>query len=175
MTVLEFLILILKTHAESLQRLAAFYGEDPLLDLLEKAGEIEENNEQRGPTSLFILKKQWFLPAPLALIKTSPYTELEGTVHEMNLPEFLEFHLWAYPYYRTLIESPVDIKMKINPAEAGSEMLVKEAVFQAKRWLGQLPIQPYHLQQVETLALVPWFRFQNEALRRIGKRPLDAV
>ncbi len=175
MTLAEFLVQILKTHAQTLQRLAAYFGEEALLEILERAGDIEESAGTPPPQSTFRLQKAWFAPAPLAAAKTSPYAELEGSVREFKLPEVLEFHLWAYPFYRTLIESPLDLKMTIKPGQGGGEALVQEAVTQSKAWVGRMPIRPALLKPVETLAMVPWLRFRAEMFKKIGKRPVGPV
>ncbi len=175
MTVVEFMILVLTTQTHVLQRLAAFFGEEQLLEILESVDDFPAPKESTRTQSLFSLQKNWFIPAPLQVTKTSPYTELEGSVRELNLPATLEFHLWAYPFYRTLIESSLDLKMTFNPKKQGGEALVKEALYQAKTWIHALPIHPAHAAQVQTLGMTPWVRFQSEVLKKTGGRPLNPL
>ncbi len=174
MRLVDFLIHLLQTQAETLQRLAAFFGEEELLQLLENAGDFST------PTpSLFSLDPQWF-EQPTFLAKAPErrncYSELEGAVQEMNLPALFEFHLWAYPYYRTLIESPVDLHAKIrrNSPQA-IELLVEESLSQAKNWIKNLPIAPEISIQAERAARVPWLKFRSEILKRAGKRPIASI
>ncbi len=175
MTVVEFLILLLTAQTHVLQRLAAFFGEDELLELLERANEAQETQAETNPKATFSPEKSWFIAAPLHLTKTSPYAELEGTVRELNLPAVLEFHLWAYPFYRTIIESPLDLKMTFHSQRPGGEALVREALNQAKIWIHHLPVHPALAEQVRTLGMTPWLRFQNDVMKRLGARPLSSV
>jgi hypothetical protein len=166
----EFLIHLLQTQALTLQRLAAFFGEDALLEMLEIAGESEEKN----PSS-FKMNQNWFAQ-PQPIPPSSPYTELEGAVREMNLPAVLEFHLWAYPFYRVLIESSLNLNSRIKGDENQvPEALIEESVSQAKAWIRKLPIRPELSAQAERAALIPWLRFRTLVLKKIGKRPIASV
>ncbi len=175
MTLVEFLILLLSTHSQVLQRLAAFFGEEELLELLERASDVLETTQPTTAEAPFPYEKSWFIPAPLQLAKTSPYLELEGTVREFNLPSVLEFHLWTYPFYRTLIESPLDLKMTFHPDQPGGQIVVRDAMTQAKTWINQLPVHPVLAEQVRTLGMAPWLRFQNEVLKKLGGRPFTSI
>jgi hypothetical protein len=175
MTVAELLTQLLITHAHVLQRLAAYFGEEELFELLEKASEIREEQQGKNPKSPFKFQKDWFIPAPLKIARTSPYAELDGTVREMNLPAVLEFHLWAYPFYREWIESSVDLRATINPTSQGGSLTVQEALAQAKSWLSSLPVHPIHAERVITLGMTPWIRFQSEIMKKLGARPLNSL
>jgi hypothetical protein len=165
MTVVEFLSQLLSTQAQVLKRLEAFFGQEPLLQLLESAHEALDEEREKHPPKPWNFSKNWFIPAPLQLVKTAPYIELEGAVRDQDLPEFLEFYLWAYPYYRTLIESSLDLKMTMHPNYPVKETLCREAIEQARIWLNRLPVHPTLAAQVQTLGMTPWLRFQNEILR----------
>jgi hypothetical protein len=170
----DFAIQVLQTQAETLKRLAAFFGEDTLFEMLEIAGDQETIQDQHS----FEFKTEWF-EAPdknLKSSETNAYSELESSVNDLKLPAVLEFHLWAYPFYRSIIEGPVALKSKI-PASSQpiTDLLVNEALYQAKLWVKQLPIRPEHSAQAERAALTPWLRFRSDVLKKLGKRPVASV
>lgn len=169
----EFLTLVLEAQAETLNRLAAYFGEEELLEVLENI-EVESANE----TLPLIESLQ--LEQPKLPESSQPYQELEGCVQEFHLSPVLEFHLWAYPFYRILIESPHELNQRIPTYQPFQKndlgtLLVDEAMNQAERWIKSLPFpSPYH-QQAEKIAWNPWIRFRATALKRIGKRPFGPV
>lgn len=173
MNLLNFVIQILNTQGKTLQRLAAFFGEEELLQMLETAGETL--NPVILPFNLGDL-----LDSPLdgsaASQGTNTYAQLEGAVHEMKLPAVLEFHLWAYPFYRAIIESPFDLGSPIrNFNNTGGNRLVIEALKQAEEWVKNLPIHPEVSAQAERAAMIPWLRFRSEILKKFGKRPFISL
>lgn len=171
MRLVEFLISLMTAHAQTLQRLAALFGEEEMLEMLETAGESEEIIETFEPKALSLLRE-----APLGTGPSSPYAELEGAIHDLGLSEVQEFHLWAYPLYRAYIESELDLNTQIKGAspDCGPTM-VDEAIAQAEAWVRKLPIPPSLAQQAERAAQVPWLRFRTDVLKRIGRRPLGPV
>lgn len=173
MRIVEFLIAILEGHAETLKRLAALLGEENLITLLEMAGDEDEAPKPAENATVIPLHD---FESPRAGSPSAPYAELEGAVHEMNLPAVLEFHLWAYPHYRAFIESPLDLNSRIpGPGTEVGSILVEEAVAQAEAWAKKLPVSEAVTQQVLRTAHVPWLRFRTNVLKRIGKRPLGPV
>ena len=173
MRLVEFLILLLEAHAETLKRLAALFGEENLVHLLELAGE-EEVTEDEPPEEIPIDLTLFESPAPAS--PSAPYTELEGAVRELNLPAVLEFHLWAYPIYRSFIESPLDLNARIpGPGGDAGIRLVDQAIAEAEVWVKRLPMADLVRNQAERAAHVPWLRFRTTTLRRIGKRPMGPV
>jgi hypothetical protein len=170
MRLIDFLVLMLEAQADTLKRLAAFFGEERLLEILETS----ENEERALPTLDTKI-------IPFALIGTrlpagarSPYVELEGSVREFGLPEFLEFHLWAYPHYRAFIESDLDLGSTMEGTTSAVPM-VDEAIREAKSWVQKLPIPPVISLQAEAAAAVPWVRFRSAALKKMGLRPIGSV
>jgi hypothetical protein len=170
----DFLIALLDAHAETLKRLAALFEEENLVQLLEMAGENEENSESSSSS-------QWtdprlFEAATQVSSMDSTYAELEGAIREMNLPATLEFHLWAYPHYRAFIESPLNLNSKIpGPGGDTGVALVEEAVAQAEVWFQKLPMGDAVREQASRAARVPWIRFRTQVLKKIGKRPMGPV
>ena len=154
----DFLIALLQTHGQTLQRLAALLGEMELFQVLEESGEA--------------LKTP---PCPIPLdaksSKESPsaggvFNHLEWTVNEMKLPAMLEFHLWAYPFYRAIIENKIDFEMPID------ESLIESALAYAKEWSKSLPLSPEIGHLAERAALIPWLKFRTTCLKKLGHRPI---
>lgn len=169
MKLVEFLICLLDAQAQTLQRLAALFGEDAFIEIL------ESQEAPSLPPSLHSLNPAWFeASGPTGY--SSSYAELEGAVRDFRLSEVLEFHLWAYPHYRAFIESSIDLTSKIiGPGTDTGVVLVDEAVAQAQDWVRKLPIHPSMSRQAELAAHVPWLKFRAQILKRIGKRPLGPV
>jgi hypothetical protein len=166
----EFLTYLLEAHAHTLHRLAALFGEEILVHMLEESG--DEIAARMTPPKF---KPEWFERAEGSEL-SSPYAELEGAVLDFKLPAMLEFHLWAYPYYRALIESGLELDARIpGPGGDVGMALVDEAVDQAETWVKQLPIAPEFALQAQRAAHMPWLRFRTQVLKRIGKRPMGPV
>jgi hypothetical protein len=169
----EFLVLLLQAHADTLKRLAAFFGEEKLVEMLEDSGEtIDQALPPRKHAGASVV----WIDTPTPHSNANAYAELEGNVQEMGLPATLEFHLWAYPHYRAFIESSVDLNSRMAPGggESGGAM-IEEAVHQAEAWVRALPIHPTLAPRAYAMAQVPWLRFRTEALRKMGRRPLGPV
>ena len=172
MRLVDFLILMLEAQAETLKRLAAFFGEERFFEMLESA----EEDEVVLPTLDRKLIPFELIGTRLPAGARSPYVELEGTVREFHLPEVLEFHLWAYPHYRAFIESDYDLGSALSDGnQAAGVALVDEAIREAKSWVQKLHIPPAVSLQAEAAAAVPWIRFRTFALRKMGLRPMGAV
>jgi len=159
-----------------MQRLAALFGEEFFVPMLEVAGESPLRR------SIPSLPPEIFEPEGAAPAR-SPYAELEGVVHELGLAPMLEFHLWAYPHYRSLIESDASLHSrfkriadKSSPSGVpGTQALVEEAVAHAEAWLKLLPIPEEYRPRAESAAKVPWLRFRAEVLEKAGERRLGTV
>jgi hypothetical protein len=176
MRLVDFLIAMLEAHAQTLQRLAALLGEEILIELLESCGEEDSDSDGKADTPPPLeLKPEW-LDTAAPFSESSAYGELEGAVSELKLSAMLEFHLWAYPNYRSWIESPLPLNTRIRGtgSEAGIT-LVDDAVANAEAWIKKLPLPPSISQQAERAAQIPWLRFRTLVLKRIGKRPLGPV
>ena len=173
----DLLIFILQTHAETLKRLAAFFGEEEFLEVLENSQELPQSVSKNGE---FILKTEWFeegTEGNSGRNGSSAYFELEDSVRELNLPAPLEFHLWAYPFYRTLIESGVELDSVISKAQSPSplDQLIAGATEQAQEWVRTLSISPGVFPQAESAALNPWVRFRTRVLNKAGRKALSSV
>ena len=173
----EFLVHLLETHAQSLSRLAAFFGEDELVEILENTDEARiQALSSRFPLEKLLVSPSSLHGTSLIPLHGSAYQRLEGAVTEFGLPATLEFHLWAYPFYRTLIESPADLTSTLHDCgEITVTALIQEAVDQAAAWIKLLPIPPGVSPAAESAAQLPWVRFRTVVMKKIGHRPLGAV
>jgi hypothetical protein len=171
----DFLVSLLEAHAQALTRLAALMTEESLLEVLERAGESEEELESPVLKSL----PHWARgghPTGVA----AAYAQLETAVRGFGLPQFLLFHLWTYPHYRALIENATDLNAIIpegddsTPSDMASS-LVDESVEQAKLWVRSLGLAPDLGARAEKAAEVPWLKFRAAMLAKLGKRRLGAV
>jgi hypothetical protein len=170
MRLIDFLILLLEAQAQTLKRLAAFFGEEDLLQILELAGEKEDDHLYSAE-----IDPDWFESPPVNDSSTV-YSQLEGSVREFNLPSVLEFHLWAYPFYRSFIESSVDLRSKIRcTGPRSADAIITEALTQSDLWIKHLPFPPGVILQAERAAQVPWIRFRSEVYKKLGKRPFATV
>ena len=173
MRLVDILISLLEAHAQTLQSLATLVGEERLLRLLEEAGELDQDY-LTSP----LPKPEWFDP-PMSSSDAGSYTELEGAVREFGLPEVLEFNLWAYPPYRSFVESdfPLEsrVRMNSNKGEKREIEWIEEIVNSAQTWIRRLPLPSEISTQAERAAEIPWLRFRATVLKRIGKRPLRVV
>jgi hypothetical protein len=160
----DFLIRLLEAQAQTLQRLAALFGEDILLEILERGAELgEEQGIEPPPISL-----AWFKPNGG---EGSPYAQLEGAVRDLKLSPVLLFHLWAYPTYRSFIESKLELGSRVTNPQA----VVDAALAGQKQWLSLLPIATEFRIQAERAAEVPWIRFRTTVLKDLGQRPIGVV
>jgi hypothetical protein len=162
----DFLILLLEAHSQTLQRLAALFGEEIVLEMLESAADDEDAPEPEGPR----IQKAWFTKGRES--GGSAYGELEGAVRDFKLSPVLQFHLWAYPVYRAFIESELELSARIeNPQPA-----IDAVMAGAKVWLDRLPIASDALRaHAEKAAEVPWIRFRSAVLKGTGQRPIGVV
>lgn len=181
MRLVEFLILLLEAHSQSLRQLSAFLGEEKLLQILEDYGDrFNEITQGHIQTRVIEFVEKLSFEEPIPHKSSSAYQELEGSVHEFQLPAVLEFHLWTYPFYRAFIESSHDLNARIPRSSAfqssnvGS-LLVDETLAQAHSWIHHIPFPPQICQHAEKAAWVPWLRFRTHTLKRIGKRPMGPV
>lgn len=168
----DFLIHILQAHGRSLQQLAAFMGEEELIELLEKMG--EDSKVQLRPSGL---KLEWFEHVGNPSQGFSPYGALEEAVRELNLSAVLDFYVWAYPYYRSLIEMPVDLRdqIRLDYPPDRVEIIVNEALQSSIQWIQALPIPARYRTQTERLAQAPWIRFRAEMLKKFGRRTMMQI
>lgn len=180
MRLVDFLIHVMVAHAQTLQRLAALFGEEALVELLEKLG---EKSPSADPSA--VLKwKEFFEDDPQGgKSGGSAYAEIESAVRDINLPAVFEFHLWSYPYYRSFIEGAIPLQSRIirssqlggNPLQDRAMKLIEDATEAANTWIRSLELPSDLSKQAEAVAQIPWLKFRADSLRRIGLRTLGAI
>jgi hypothetical protein len=165
MKLVDFLIRLLEAQAQTLQRLAALFGEDILVEMLETAADDVDGLGE------YPVETGWFSGQDVVSGGRSPYAELDGCVRELALAPPLQFHLWAYPVYRSFIESDLELGARvIHPQPA-----IDAALSGARAWLQTLPIPPELRNQAASAAEVPWIRFRSSLLKDLGQRPVGVV
>lgn len=184
MRLVDFLIHLLKAHAETLQHLAALLGEDQLVAILEELPQDPRSLQGLPAERIAAFLPPLIQPRPpktqreITLIPTpNPYQELEGAVRGiMRRPGVLEFYLWSYPSYRAYIESKLDLNSRL-PEVSHSEALkiVEEAVSDAKLWIRRLPVPAPMALRAEVASRNPWLKFRADVLKLLGGRALEAV
>ena len=170
----DFLTAVLRTHAESLNRLAALFGEDIVLDMLENTPELDPSPEQVTAWEGLFSR---FAPLPTSGPLGDPdaaYRRLESEVHSQKMAEFLEFHVWTFPFYRVFAESALDLRAPVLHAEAAAE-LTEAAVLAARAWRERLPIAEEFRARADSAMSLPWIRFRTELMDRFGTRRLGTV
>lgn len=174
MRLVDLLILLLSAHADTLRRLSAFFGEETFVEMLEESGETIEDalppTEYAGTVGASII---WI---DSQVSNSNAYAELEGTVSEFQISAVLHFHVWAYPHYRKFIESAIDLnaRLPVGGGDAGPA-LIEEACLQAEAWVAALPMSGAVKPAAQKAAQIPWLRFRSEALKKMGRRPLETV
>jgi hypothetical protein len=178
----EFLAEILTAHGQVLLRLAALLGEEEFLELLEKAEELYPSGDE--DIASFEKWEAWLkdrlVPSP-GDTPSSAMAEIQSSVTAIQLPEVLEFYVWAYPTYRAYVETGLSLALRIprqSPTGAPSEsglQLVEDAVRRAQEWFKRLPLPSQVAATAERAAEIPWLRFRSEVLKRVGRRPLGPV
>jgi hypothetical protein len=169
----DFIVLLLEAHAHTLQRIAALLGEDTLIEILELTGERQAELEEERIKKLPL--KQMVKPNPRKYLQSSAYGEIEHAVQQLKLSPMLEFHLWSYPAYRELIESPLDLESIIDTEGDAINQFTEHAVEQARNWMHELHLPPDISKRAEAAASVPWTRFRMTVLTKSGKKPFLTV
>jgi hypothetical protein len=164
----RYLIFVLVAHSHTLHRLAAYFGEEDFLEILESIGEIPITPSPEP------LHREWF-SNPTTQDQSSAFFRLQGAVQELKLGPVLEFHLWAYPYYRFIIESSISLNSEICLTGHALEKMVESAMQEAEKWIQFLPIPPRYGKNAERIALIPWLRFRSEVLKSSGRRAISRI
>ena len=167
MRLVDFVIMMLEAHAWTLQRLAGVLGEERLIELLEIAGD-SPGVDWRPPLPSLVLSG--FKPA---FEHPSPLAEIELAVSHMNLTPVIEFFLWSYPPYRTIIESPLELGAMIECK--GFATATNEVLASAQKWLELVGLPPDAAPEAQEQALTPWIRFRTSAYKKMKINPFSKV
>ena len=162
---------LLKAQGEALVRMAAFFGEEELLELLENRDE----NRDRETFAKALLDE---LTASATSFRetaqnASFYASLQSTVSEIRLSEPLEFHLWAFPAYREIIEAGIPLALPLQRAPL--QDLADQALKYGSIWLDTLHIPPGVFPQARAGVEPVWVRFRAQLLRSVGQLPFRQV
>jgi len=172
--IVDFLILLLSAHAQALDRLAQTFGEEVLLAILDRTAEKTDEDPPFPP-----LDAKWFRNQGIRGVGTQdqPYAEIQDAITAMKLLPGVEFHVWAYPYYRRFIESSLDLNAWIQQTSAEGDnpslRLIDDAIAYAHSWARSFPVVPEYLHRIEHAVHFPWVRFRSQAMRRLGVRPME--
>lgn len=169
MQIVELLISLLETQAQTLKRLAAFFGEEKLVDILESSPDL-------SCSPPLPIKRNWIQETSQNLSHDRVYQKLEGCVRDQNLSASLEFHLWAYPCYRAWIEASLDltaeIQLRDDPHEDRLHLFVEEIRNEATKWAQNLAIPTPLKPAAEQAAQIPWLRLRTKLFQKAGRRSL---
>ena len=164
----DFLAILLETQASVLSRLALKFDIENLIELLESVD--DGPNRPRPlevPAEVFAGETAGQLGYPPGLA----YQRLEGAVRSFDLPEQLEFYLWAYPFYRSMIEGPFPLDRPIRDVQT----LIRISIEESKRWLATLPMSAPMLVATEKALEPVWIQFRAQTLEKAGFRRLGAL
>lgn len=168
MRLVDFLILMLKAHAETLKGLSDLLGEDVVFAILERTSEEDDTIPPLPQKHTLRVRTE-----ATAVRSGSAYMELQDAVHHFHLPGTLEFHIWAYPHYRTFIESPFDLDSVLEPVgQSGEFPLAEEAITQAKKWISKIPGPAAFQTRIQQVSDQAWLRFRTQVFQKAGKKPL---
>jgi hypothetical protein len=164
MKLLDFVILLLKTQAETLNALFQFLGRDILLEILERASDTEE-----PPLPALDFHPEWLsqaLCSSQAESGAQAYRQIQQAVEKLRLAPFLEFYLWSYPFYRLIIESPLDLNadFKGTHSQEAHRTLVDKAKFASDLWINRLNLPQEVASTLQNEINAMWTSFQKIAL-----------
>lgn len=171
MRLTDFLICLLQFHSRVLRSLQDLLGEEALLAVLERSAEegpsISYSTLKRLAPSDGARKIQALRSSPV-----SPYEELESAVSSSDLHHALQFHLWAYPSYRALIES----SLGLDEALPGSaEPWVQESLAHSETWYATLPLPGEIRVQADPPIEAARTWLQMEVRKRCGEKGLKSL
>jgi len=169
----DYLTMTLQAHGDLLREVWTHVqrhglNQDAILEAFEKAQEVEapaaqpQKTMERGKNG-------------------RPYVSIGHAVNAMNLPEPLEFYVWSYPYYRRWIESAADLEAPIETVFKNPEEEVEQARAYAAQWARHLifiELQDSERRVEDALqafSLDRWLKFRSQALRAVGRRPLQSI
>lgn len=168
MKVIDFTLELLMAQGDALNRLAVWVGEDELVELLEQAGSRVSAVPATRPA--WLSAGMSFHPNAES---SSSYRRLQGAVDELGLSPRLEFHLWAYPHYRVIIENVIELDSLV--ASHSIPLWVDEACSAARAWVETLDLDSDRSAKAQALTQNSWARFRTRVLESIGQKRLSAV
>lgn len=167
----DFLGEFLSAHADALGRLAEFMSEDILVELLE-----DERPHTPNPALKKIIDQIWD-PTVIGEFGNSPYQKLELWVKAHKLPSMLEFHVWAYPAYRMLIEASLtpESGTKIDMNSKLFDELIAQCRSEGIAWITSQKLEGTLKTEAEKCVDQAWIKFRAQFLKRLGRKTLVVV
>lgn len=167
----DFLVLVLGAHGAVLQKLSESMGEDVLVEIFEN---IETFSEPESKSLQSGFWENGSGQTPQALLRgENPYEWIEINVRKFSLPPRLEFYLWSYPYYRTLIESSCPLYFPLASHPDVSKDLINEALAAYELWIKDLCLPEKVEILVSRLGAPVWKEFETLILRPLTLRSLS--
>lgn len=177
MKLIDFVILLLKAHAATLKSLSELFGDEILLELIERAADKEDRGDgAKAPLPALDFHPEWLTKALIpanAEAGAMSYRQIKQEVDSFRLSPILEFYLWSYPFYRMLIESPLDLNSDFQGTrsqDAGG-ILVEKAMQAAELWMKDLAIPPELGAETQNKTREIWNEFQKIVLNKIRSQP----
>jgi len=169
----DFLVLLLQTHGRLLCDLREQFGADLLVRVLANYKTQELPLQSSKLWELFPLK-------PRSPHSPFPFEALERPVRDLGLADDLEFFVWAYPYYRTFVESNVDLNETLPfQDQQVVAALVDEATRMSVSWIESMPIPTGapadSREKVVAVSRQQWLRFRTDLFRKNGQSPFQRV
>ena len=173
----EFLIAVLEAQGRALQQLSENFGEEVLVEILERAG---ERDPEIDSVPLTLPNAKWLAqsasggdPDTIAEI----YRDLQMAVHKLKIHTRLEFHLWALPYYRLFIESSAWLDATPGGPEAQNawKPLIEQAFEAGSNWPRTLGLSEPFLADSLRAVQSSWLRFRAEMLKKAGNSWVDVL
>lgn len=195
----EILGLVLEAHGECLKALYVLFGEEVLIEILERTDEVA--TERSGGACLSQRLRQCFMEDRRVADRIHGEPDwpllLERRVQSLSLPAVLEFYVWAYPPYRLWIESDLNLNWILRCAEQiedpGSDesggsghpaisiraqaenLVVEDWTARAESWISSLGLPEKIHGQVMRLTQPVWVRFRARVLSQAGGRRMSSV
>jgi len=176
MYLFEYLIHLLRTHAEVLSTFPGLYGMKPTLALLEKSAENASEIDEPVPEVLRSSRENvWVLNS--VLTDADAYGDIQSAVERFTIAPELEFYLWTYPLYRAIVESdtPLCLELKRESQKQTVLALIEEAKQEALNWYESLPLPPDYRVPFAQIFESPYAKLRSTLLKTIGEAPLKSL
>lgn len=165
MKLVEYLSLVLQKHGAVLLELKNRYSESILVEILERQQKVDY---------------QPFVPelasSEVAAYESFPYEILEQTVKNIKLPAGLEFYIWAYPYYREFIESPLKLDQTLFTQDTILvQKLSKDAILFSEAWALSIPAKEPFKSEITRVVTHHWKGFEKDVSAFMKRLQLKLV
>jgi hypothetical protein len=168
----DYLVLMTETFAESLFLLAGLLGEERALRVIEAGVE----REKIIPLDQKILEGFRNHEPHLEEVSGDPYQELQMKIDRLRHHPQMEFYVWSYSGYRVWAEEDILLDAVWLPTDrADIEKLEKDATDRFLQWYKNLQIPEVLEQKCLEVLGKPWKRFQHELYKTAGHTPFRVI